>query len=165
MTPESQSLEGGEEISVERIAEMILKTDGIEGITITGGEPFEQSKSIVKLLKILQDEHEHGVIVYSGYTLDQLKQKNSPIIEEFLGLIDILIDGQYIEMLNDGKALRGSANQIVHHFTDRYKNVFNLFYDQNIREIEIHMKQENMMIVGIPNKESFLFKDRLFLST
>jgi hypothetical protein len=54
---------------------------------------------------------------------------------------------------------------LIHQFTDRYKNVFNLFYDQNIREIEIHMKQENMMIVGIPNKESFLFKDRLFLST
>lgn len=150
MTPDSQNFTGGEEIAVESIADLILSSKNIEGITITGGEPFIQSKVLIQLLKLLKSKKDLGVIVYSGFTIEQLKAKNEIVINEFLSYIDILIDGQYLEALNDGKALKGSSNQVVHQFTDRYKNVFNDYYNSNIREIELHMNQDNMMMVGIP---------------
>lgn len=150
MTPDSQDFMGGEEIKVESIADLILSSKNIEGITITGGEPFMQSGDLIHLIKLLKSKKDLGVIVYSGFTIEQLKSKNETAINEFLRHIDILIDGQYVEILNDGKALRGSSNQVVHQFTERYKNVFDDHYDRNIREIELHMNQDNLMMVGIP---------------
>jgi len=152
MTPDSQNFTGGEEIAVELIADLILSSTNIEGITITGGEPFMQSVALVQLLKLLKSKRELGVIVYSGFTIEQLKARNEIAINEFLSYIDILIDGQYVEVLNDGKALKGSSNQVVHQLTYRYKNVFDNYYDRNTRGIELHMNQKNMMLVGIPSK-------------
>ena len=57
---------------------------------------------------------------------------------------------QYIDSLNDGISLRGSSNQKIHLLTDRYLDVFNNYYNKPIREIEIHMNNDSMMLVGIP---------------
>jgi anaerobic ribonucleoside-triphosphate reductase activating protein len=57
------------------------------------------------------------VIAYSGYTLEQLKSNSK--CSSLLDLIDVLIDGPYIQELNDGVGLRGSNNQHIIAFTNR----------------------------------------------
>ena len=165
MTPDSQSFEGGQDISVETIAELILNIQDIEGITITGGEPFAQSEPIVRLLKILKKQKDFGVIVYSGYTMKQLNQKNSHIIKEFLNLIDTLIDGKYIEMLNDGKSARGSSNQQICQLTSRYDKIYNTYCKENSRNIELHLQKEQIMVVGIPKKDTIAKLNNFLLKT
>lgn len=154
MTPDSQSLDGGVEISAQEMAITILKTPKIEGITISGGEPFLQAEALVKMINSVREERDFGVIVYSGFTLEQLRVKNDLEVNSLLESIDILIDGLFDEKLNDGVSLRGSSNQNVYQLTQRYANVFDELYAKNIREIEIHMQEENMMIVGIPKNDT-----------
>ena len=152
MTPDSQSLDGGETVSVVSLAEHILNTPKIEGITISGGEPFLQSKALNTLLNFIKSKRDLGVIVYTGYTLEQIKAKNSSDDISLLKNIDILIDGLYEDSLNDGLSLRGSSNQNLHQFTKRYVDVFGNYYNKSIREVEIHMQDDNAMLVGIPQR-------------
>ena len=119
-------------------------------LTISGGEPFSQANELVELLNIIKEKKDLGIIIYSGYTLQQLRNKNDSNINKLLEFTDILIDGQYIDSLNDGISLRGSSNQKIHLLTDRYLDVFNNYYNKPIREIEIHMNNDSMMLVGIP---------------
>ena len=65
MTPDSQSLEGGVKISVEDMTQTILNTPNIEGITISGGEPFLQAKALYHLLSLVREKRDFGVIIYT----------------------------------------------------------------------------------------------------
>jgi len=144
MTPDSIDRDGGIEIDIKELGKYILSFDN-EGITISGGEPFIQSEALYELLRFIKYYRDMGVIVYSGYQYEDLKG------DRLLELIDILIDGPYVDELNDGIALRGSSNQRVIFLTDRYKN-FKDMYNQKKREIEI-IADINLQIIGIPSKK------------
>ena len=154
MTPDSQNLNGGVRISVEDMAQTILNTPNIEGITISGGEPFLQAEALYRLLNLVREKKDFGVIVYTGFTLEQLKAKDDFATNLLLESIDILIDGLFDENLNDVVSLRGSSNQNIYQLTQRYENVFDDYYDKNVREIDMHMQSDHMMLVGIPKNDT-----------
>ena len=154
MTPNSQSFDSGENISIRKIVDTILKVPNIEGITISGGEPFLQAEALWHLIEQLKGKNDLGVIVYTGFTLEQLKEKNDKNINLFLENIDILIDGLYNDKLNDGVSLRGSSNQNIYQFTQRYDSVFDKYYGKKTREIEIYMQDKNMMLVGVSKDDT-----------
>ena len=65
--------------------------------------------------------------------------------------IDVLIDGRYIEELNDDLPFRGSSNQRIHLFSDRYKE----YYSTVIERKTITMKKNGFLyLYGIPDKEA-----------
>ncbi len=68
-------------------------------------------------------------------------------------MIDLLIDGPYIETLNDGLSLRGSANQGLHLLTERYANVIEKHYCQPRRAVELHLQDREVLLAGIPGRE------------
>lgn len=162
MTPDSQSLDGGVKISVQDMLRIILKTPNIEGITISGGEPFLQAVVLAKAISLVRKKRDFGVIVYTGFTLEQLKEKNDFKINSLLENIDILIDGLFDESLNDGISLRGSSNQNVYQLTQRYEKVFDDYYGRDVREIEMHMQSEHMMIVGIPKNNTLYEINKIY---
>jgi anaerobic ribonucleoside-triphosphate reductase activating protein len=142
MTPESCDINGGVEVKVEKLAEVINNMDDIEGITISGGEPFLQDDELVKLIKLLKKDL--GIIVYTGYLYEEIKNR------ELVKYIDLLIDGKYEEDKNNGIAFRGSYNQRVIFLTDRYKK-FESEYNSFKRKVEIRIKNR-IEIIGIPSK-------------
>ena len=75
--------------------------------------------------------------------------------EEYLKNIDVLIDGPYVDDLNDGKNLRGSSNQNVIVFNEKLKAK----YDSYLKEKrEYQIKQLNDMetlLIGLPYKDAF----------
>jgi len=156
MTPDSQSFDAGIDVAVSDMLKLILETPDIEGITISGGEPFIQSEALVKLVEAIHIKREFGVIIYSGFTLQQLKEKKDNFVDKLLNLTDILIDGVYEESLNDGISLRGSSNQNIIELTNRYSKVVSEYYGKSTREIEIHMQSNEMMVVGIPKSVNIL---------
>ncbi|TKJ73220.1 radical SAM protein [Pseudomonas sp. CFBP13509] len=99
---------GHRRLSLEQLLEQIPPwLHEAEGITISGGEPFDQFDALRSLLKGLRRLSELDILVYSGYSLEQLKE---PLLQT-KGLIDALISDPYIEALSQTMALRGSDNQ------------------------------------------------------
>ncbi len=154
MTPDALSFEGGDEIDVETLAAKIVATPKIEGITISGGEPFVQANELNRLLHIIQQEKQLGVIIYSGYQLTQLQRmaKQEKAIQLLLEHCDLLIDSPYQAQHNDGKALRGSANQHIHLLSPRYANSGQNHYANTQRAVEAHVQKDGVMLVGIPGQ-------------
>jgi anaerobic ribonucleoside-triphosphate reductase activating protein len=103
--------DGGTEVDVETLADQLLAT-GLP-VTITGGEPFAQPDALAALLQALRERRpDLHVIVYSGYTLEQLRDRPEPSVQEALSLADVLVDGPYIAELDEpGLQYKGSTNQ------------------------------------------------------
>lgn len=152
MTPAAQTETGGTLMPISELAEKILNTPSIEGLTITGGEPFAQATALVKLIQEVRQTKDLGIIVYSGYTLKKLQVL--PEADKLLQHIDLLIDGTYVAALNDGGSLRGSSNQQVHALTSRYSNIINDNYGQKKRCVEVHLIKDDVMLVGVPGDET-----------
>jgi len=113
---------------------IIDKSQDIEGITITGGEPFLQPKSLAILTDLVK-KYGLSIQVYSGFVLDDLLKSNNKDVYSLLDNIDVLIDGHYDKNKKIQYGLKGSSNQNTYFFTDRYdcsdynkKNSFQVKY-------------------------------------
>lgn len=103
--PQTHNLTGGYEIDTDEIIQTICENPLLDGVTISGGEPFLQEKQLIPLIKKIK-QHNLSTIVYTGYTFEKLKNK------DLLNYIDYLIDGPYIEELKSLSLMyRGSSNQ------------------------------------------------------
>jgi len=99
---------GHRRLSLEQLLEQITPwLQEAEGITLSGGEPFDQFDALRSLLEGLRRLSNLDILVYSGYSLEQLDE---PLLQTN-GLIDALISDPYIEALSQTMALRGSDNQ------------------------------------------------------
>ncbi|MBP3806134.1 MAG: radical SAM protein [Oribacterium sp.] len=135
------------------LSEIFLKVADTEGITISGGEPFLQSEELAKMLDCIKAKRDYGVIIYTGFLKEELEKNDDAGVKRLLQHIDILIDGHYMQELDDGKPYRGSSNQKIHLMTDRYKSVFEDYYNgTDKRNIEIDVEKDNVYMVGVPSK-------------
>lgn len=110
----------GKKYSVEQILELITLEKNIEGVTFLGGEPFEQAKDLSRLALLIKEKG-LSVVCFTGYTIEELKQKNNSHIEMLLNNIDLLIDGGFEQENFDlSRPWVGSSNQKYHFLTDFY---------------------------------------------
>lgn len=147
----SRDMYGGELLPPGAIAAEIVFSRP-DGITISGGEPFLQAAELADMLRKVADlsGEKPGVIIYTGYTLEELE--TLPGAQELLALTDILIDGPYIRELDDGKSLRGSSNQRVHFLSDRYDTPeVRAMYGTDTRTYQIIRHGFGICRVGVVN--------------
>lgn len=96
----------------------------INGVTLLGGEPFEpeNQRVLVPFLVMLREKFpDKTVWCYTGFTIEQILGKSelksravTDVSNEMLSLIDVLVDGPYVESLHDiSLKFRGSSNQRV----------------------------------------------------
>lgn len=135
-------------VPISTLIEQVLVSN-VEGITISGGEPFLQADVLNEFVLELRKKKDVGVIVYSGFTIEQLKMDLSK--SEFLSNVDILIDGQYKKELDDGRAYIGSANQRLFYLTDRYKEIGKEYYSGSKRKAEIKLTADQAILIGVPS--------------
>lgn len=157
--PELQNSNKSKEINVENIIEALIPyRHKIEGITITGGDPFFQQEELDKLISLIYEKISKDIIVFSGYTIEELRDMRSMWVNNVLSKITILIDGEYVDELNDGKGLRGSTNQQVHILNDEYAH---LYKDCHLweRKVQNIFYKNNTMHVGIPIKHKIIKND------
>lgn len=147
MSPELQTTEGCGNVSVSKVISQLKQINGpIDGITISGGEPFLQAEELCELVEYLDANITQDIIIYSGYRIEELQKKDSPYVDSILLHIAVLIDGEYRDDLNDGVGLRGSSNQRIHIFRNNPK------YDNlsiGKRELQTFRYNESILIVGI----------------
>lgn len=138
----------------EKLAEHFLSVKDTDGITISGGEPFLQAEALSLMIRRIRDARpDYGVIIYTGFTFEELKDKNNASTNELLGMADIIIDGRYVKELDDGVPYRGSSNQRILLLTDRYKDISKEYYNTSgKRNIEIQVTGKNIYMVGVPSE-------------
>ena len=111
--PESHDFEGGTDMTAEEVFADIMKNPHLRGVTFSGGEPFEQVPAVLKLAGMIK-EAGLSLMSYSGYTLEELRGRQDAETDELLGMLDILVDGRYVESLRNLTLIyRGSENQRV----------------------------------------------------
>ena len=120
--PETWAFDYGKPFTEETVQALLdsLKPSYVNGITLLGGEPFEpeNQRELVKLLRRVRAEYPNkNVWAYSGYTLEELRGEGHPrceVTEEMLSMIDVLVDGRFVEALKDiALKFRGSSNQRI----------------------------------------------------
>ena len=97
----------------------MLKPDYISGLTLLGGEPMEpqNQRALVPFLrKVRKTYPQKNIWCFTGFTYDMLKTDGShprcEVTDEMLSLIDVLVDGKYVDELKDlTLQFRGSSNQ------------------------------------------------------
>ena len=150
ITPQSRSMDTKHLMKVNDIAQSIIDNKHIDGVTISGGEPFLQATNLAKLLEIVKRERpELNVLVFTGYYFEEL---GSDKARGFMQYIDLLIDGPYVDELNDEKGLRGSSNQCFHFLTKEFLP-FQEEMEKGGRNNEIVVGMDGIHIIGIPRKD------------
>ena len=148
IAPEWQVQKSAILASPEALAERILADPLVTGVTISGGEPFLQATGLTTLVQMMRQRRCLDVICYTGYTMDELKSlPDQGAIQALLGGADVVIDGQYLDILNDGQGLRGSQNQVVHYISDRLMGC-NL--ERIERSVEVVVQPDGVLVVGLP---------------
>lgn len=110
--PQTWDFNYGYEFTKEKQSEFIKKCKDnplLDGITISGGDPIYSSKELIPFLKEYKKENPtHTIWLYTGFKYEDIKDN------KILKLIDVLVDGEYIEALRDiTLAFRGSSNQRI----------------------------------------------------
>ena len=111
----AQDYNYGEEFDEQKIIARIKENSILNGITISGGEPLckENIATGNKFIENVKKERpELDVWCYSGYTFEQLQERNDEITNETLKKIDVLVDGRFVEAKKNPEIkFRGSDNQ------------------------------------------------------
>lgn len=110
--PETHRRTNGKLTSIEVIVGEIDKKSGEhDGVTILGGEPFDQIEGLEKLVKKLKEKNYH-LTIYTGFTLENLLSRNSRKVRKILADTDLLIDSPFKkELAKNVGEYRGSSNQ------------------------------------------------------
>jgi anaerobic ribonucleoside-triphosphate reductase activating protein len=130
---------------VSDLAAEILGTEGVEGVTFTGGEPFAQARALAELAILVKDAG-LSVFVFSGYELHELSSTDQRTLVD---ATDVLVAGRYVESQRaEGLPWRGSANQQVHFLTGRYS----FDHMTEAPEVEFHLRADGgLTVTGFPN--------------
>jgi anaerobic ribonucleoside-triphosphate reductase activating protein len=150
--PEFRSTESGITYAPDAIVNHVACNTNqfrdIEGITFSGGEPFDQAEA---LLPVAESFRENGLtlMAFSGYSIDELLTKNASTAA-MLGMLDILVDGEYIESLTCSRLWRSSYNQTVHFLTDRYRH-YSDWTNRSLQEYEMIIENDHLVITGFPD--------------
>src|SRR5205085_1855774 len=122
--PEMFDARRGDAVTVDALAARIAEAGarGVEGVTFLGGEPFEQASELAAVARCAK-AHAMTVMVFSGYTLEQLRARDDAAA--LLAEVDLLVDGPYDQTQPEpappqGRRWIGSANQRMHYLTAAY---------------------------------------------
>ena len=89
-----------------------LKLDEVKGLTVLGGEPFQNEVDLLQILRDIKKEVQKEIWIFSGYTYEEIlkDQNKKKLLEE----CDVLVDGRFVEALKDlSLRFRGSSNQRI----------------------------------------------------
>lgn len=99
---------GRRRITVEQLLEQVRPwLAEADGVTLSGGEPFDQPDALLELLAGLRQRPDLDILVYSGHPLERL----APLLARADGLIDTLVSDPFEQPRSQTLALRGSDNQ------------------------------------------------------
>jgi anaerobic ribonucleoside-triphosphate reductase activating protein len=136
------------------VEEIVADSGGHDGLTVSGGEPFQQPIAVAALVRAVRRATPLDILVYSGYTLEEIKQA-SDAMRVLLGEVDMLIDGRFVAGESNCKIWRGSDNQRMHLLTPRaarYADIANTEYGATRGMHVVATRDGGVRLVGIPRR-------------
>lgn len=146
--PELRIFDESKDLSVEEVFE-IVRAFGCDGVTVSGGEPFLQAAELKRLVELLRGAGMRDILMYTGFTYEQLAAADDADIDYVLHNIAVLIDGEFVKELADGVPLRGSSNQRVIVIDGEFKDAYERALAEEKRVNVFHFGGETHFI-GIP---------------
>jgi anaerobic ribonucleoside-triphosphate reductase activating protein len=143
------------EISIGRLCEVIdciASEHSVDGFTISGGEPMAQAEELDALIQRLTAVN-GDILVYSGYRIATLREWRSPHVDSILRSVAVLIDGPYVEEMNNNAILRGSENQNIMILNDRFKEKYETYFKTAHNQIQNFSTADGIVSVGIHSKD------------
>ena len=141
--------------TVRDVVQEVLAIEGIEGITLLGGEPFSQARSLATLC---QEVRAAGlsVMAFTGKTLQAIQRAQHEDWDALLAQIDLLVDGPYLQKQHSTKRRWiGSDNQQIHFLTPRYEHLSasQEGWEQEGNTLEIRLVNGQIFINGFPHED------------
>jgi anaerobic ribonucleoside-triphosphate reductase activating protein len=139
--PDLWSRSGGSATTVDALVALVAGA-GVEGVTLLGGEPFDQAASLARVAAGVKAAG-LSVMTFTGYTWDQLQQAIQAGRDDVSALIegtDLLVDGPFLaDRLDRDRPWVGSTNQQYRALTDRYADLFGDDSAQHRDRVEIRV--------------------------
>lgn len=152
MSPELQAFIEKKDIPVEILSQIIIseaKRNECRGLTISGGDPFEQPDELYSLLKEVRTTFD-DILVYTGFTYEEIMGLEN--MDRLLKMIDVLIDGRYIENMNFGKSrLIGSNNQKIYYLNQSLQDTYQK-YNSEEQQLETFIHNNKVITIGIQRR-------------
>lgn len=142
------------EISISKIIELVSKIadkNEIDGFTISGGEPMDQTEELSELIERIR-QYSSDILIYTGYTLEQLRERRDDRTEKITSRIAVLIDGEYKEEENVNAVIRGSSNQKIHILNTEFEETYKTYLDTAHNQIQNFTTSDGIVSVGIHRK-------------
>ena len=143
------------EVSIDEImslVERIASMNKVDGFTISGGEPMDQAEELSELVIRLK-EYSEDILIYTGYRIEQLQDRNDADTDRILTRVAVLIDGEYREEENTNVLLRGSANQRIFILSPVMENKYRDYLETAHNQIQNFTTVDGIVSVGIHRKD------------
>lgn len=128
----------------------------IDGITISGGEPFDQFEALLAIVVQLRERTKVDILVYTGYGVEDITDQ----LQQIKPYIDVLISDPFQRHSSQTLRLRGSDNQRLHCFTSQAVEKF-AYYQQAVttkdKVLDVMFDAEGVVwFAGIPRRDDFV---------
>ena len=121
-----------------------------DGLTVSGGEPFEQPEALLHLLRWWKQRHHGDILVFSGFSWERLQEQHQALLE----IIDVLISDPYVISSEHDLPLRGSDNQRLHKLTPLGRNRYAQLTRQ--RAMDLCWDGNRLWMAGIPHPDDMV---------
>jgi anaerobic ribonucleoside-triphosphate reductase activating protein len=143
--------EGGFSTSITDLFQNCHKWfDSADGVTLSGGEPFEQPEALLELLSLIRSSHPGDILVFSGFEREALLSQ--PVVTH--GLVDVLVSGPYRSEAGQTLTLRGSDNQRIDLLTPLARERYPADIDRRLwespRRMDFFPTDNTLFMAGIP---------------
>lgn len=123
----------------------------IDGVTISGGEPFEQPEALRELVTLCREDGLTDILVFSGYGYEELQERYPDILAD----IAVLVDGPYMEEQNECHPLKGSANQGIRYLQETFRSGYEEYVleENGKKKVQMFPLAEGKVATGIHERD------------
>lgn len=141
-------------ITVEQLLEQITEWLPLaDGITISGGEPFEQPEALSALVRGIKQRTDVDILVYSGYQWGDIEER----VLQMTPYIDALISEPFKVELSQTQMLKGSDNQQLHMLTPLGEARFTSYQRPTTQEDKVldlaFDETGRLFLAGVPERD------------
>ena len=133
----------------EVVAALTSSGEALDGLTITGGEPFQQAAAVADLVSAVRSRYDGAdfdVLCFTGYSLARARRRAPDLV----AALDVLVDGRFRADLPTELPLRGSANQEVHLLTSLAAERYRAIDGARRPPLQFELSDDGLELIGIP---------------